>query len=55
MNKPITPGHIMRWLILIEEFDITILDKLGKDNVVSYFLSRMDTSNEGTPVEDSFP
>ena len=55
MNKPITPGRITRWLLLIQEFDITIVDKPGKDNVVVDFLSRMDTSDEGTPVEDIFP
>ena len=42
MNKPITPGRITRWLLLLQEFDITIIDKLGKDNVVADFLSRMD-------------
>lgn len=55
MIKPITHGRVTRWLLLIQEFDITIVDKLGKDNIVTYFLSRMDTSDEGTPVEDSFP
>lgn len=54
MNKPITCGHITRWLLLIQEFDITIVDKPRKDNVVVYFLSRLDTSDEGAPVEDSF-
>lgn len=55
MNKPITPSRITIWLLLIQEFDITIIDKPGKDNIVTHFLSRMDTSDEGTPVEDSFP
>ena len=55
MNKPITHGCVTTWLVLIQEFDITIVDKPGKDNVVADFLSRMDTSDEGTPVEDSFP
>ena len=54
MNKPITPSRITRWLLLIQEFDITIVDKLGKDSAVVDFLSRLDTSDEGTPIEDSF-
>lgn len=45
----------MKWLLLIQEFDITVVDKLGKDNVVACFLSRLDTSDEGAPVEDIFP
>ncbi len=45
MNKPITYGRITRWLLLIQEFDITIVYKPGKDNVVADLLSRLDTSN----------
>ena len=55
MNKTITLGRITRWLPLLQEFDIAILDKLGKDNVVADFLSRMDNNDECTPIEDSFP
>lgn len=55
MNKLITSSHITRWLLLIQEVDISIVDKRGKDNVVAYFLSRLDSSDEGTPVEDNFP
>eukprot|EP00253_Pinus_taeda_P018285 PITA_18285 len=35
MNNPIIDGRIIRWLLQLQEFDITILDKLGKDNVVA--------------------
>ena len=55
MNKPITPSRITRWFLLLQEFDITIVDKPGKDNVVADFLSRMDNNDEFTPIEDSFP
>ena len=55
MNKPITLGRITIWLLFLQEFDITIVDKLGKDNVVVDFLSRMDNNDECTPIEDSFP
>lgn len=30
MNKPVTNGRITRWLLLLEEFDVTVLDMLGK-------------------------
>jgi len=55
MNKPVTPGGITRWLLLLQEFDITIVDKLGKDNVVADFMSRLENNAEGTSIEDSFP
>lgn len=42
MNKPINHGCIMKWLLLIQEFDITIVDEPGKDNVVADFLSRRE-------------
>jgi hypothetical protein len=32
MNKPITNGRITRWLLLMQEFNITILNRPGKKN-----------------------
>jgi hypothetical protein len=37
MNKPITNGRIMRWLLLLHEFNITILDRLGRENWLHIF------------------
>jgi hypothetical protein len=55
MNKPITNGKVTKWFLLLQEFDITILHKPGKYNVVVDFLSRI-TSNENEPaIEDCFP
>ena len=31
MNKPITTGRITRWLLLLQEFNITIVDRPGKE------------------------
>ena len=39
---------------MLQEFDITILDKRGKDNVVVDFLSRLTISDDFTATEDSF-
>lgn len=33
-------GRIVRWLLLLQAFDIIIVDKPGKANVVATFLSR---------------
>lgn len=38
-NKPTIIGCLARWLLLLQEFDITIADKPVKSNVVTYFLS----------------
>jgi hypothetical protein len=54
MNTPITNDRVTRWFLSLQEYDITILNKPGKDNVVANFLSRL-TSNENEPhVEDYF-
>jgi hypothetical protein len=54
MKKPITNARVTRWLLLLQEFDITIVDRPGKENLVADFLSRL-TPDDDTPVDDSFP
>ena len=54
-NKPVTNGRITRWLILLQEFDITIIDRPVKENPVAEFLSRIPKAVETTAVEDQFP
>ena len=55
MNKPITNARITRWLLLLQEFDITIIDRPRKENVVADYLSRFINSDDSLPVEESFP
>jgi hypothetical protein len=55
MNKPITNGRVTRWILLLQEFNITMLDRIGKHNVVAAFLSRIKTEDDDIPVDDSFP
>ena len=55
MNKPITNSRENRRLLLLQEFDITIVDKPRKENVFAYFLSRLTHNDDDSPVEDSFP
>ena len=55
MNKPITNGRITRWLLLLQEFNITIIDRPGKENLVADFLSRINHGGETSPVKDDFP
>ena len=39
MNKLDVNAHIIRWLLLLQQFDLTIVDKPSKENVVADFLS----------------
>ena len=54
MHKPVTNGRVTRWLLLLQEFNITVLDRPGKQNTVADFLSRIQNTNEDSPVEDKF-
>ena len=54
MNKSITNARVTRWLLLPQEFDITIVDRLSKENVVVDYISWIKT-DDNTPVDDSFP
>jgi hypothetical protein len=55
MNKPITNARVTRWLLLLQEFDITIVDRPGKENVVVDFLLRLHINDDNSLVDDSFP
>ena len=49
MNKPIKNGKVTNRFHLLQQFDITILNKHGKDNVVIDFIFIL-TSNENEPL-----
>eukprot|EP00253_Pinus_taeda_P012294 PITA_12294 len=55
MNKPVTNGRVTRWLLLLQEFNVTVLDRPRKQNTVADFLSRIQNTNEDSPIEDKFP
>ena len=55
MNKPITNGRITRWLLLLQEFNITVIDRPSKENQVADFLSHLNTEGENVLIFDEFP
>ena len=55
MNKPITNSRVTVWLLLLQEFDITIVDRPGKENVVADFLSILHINDDNSPIDDSIP
>eukprot|EP00253_Pinus_taeda_P035613 PITA_35613 len=56
MNKLVTNGRVTRWLLFLQEFNITVLDRSGKQNTIDDFLYRIQNTNlkEDYPVEDKF-
>ncbi|XP_010678221.2 uncharacterized protein LOC104893780 [Beta vulgaris subsp. vulgaris] len=48
--------RLIRWILLLQEFDLEIRDKKGAENVVADHLSRLrfESSADG-PIDDAFP
>jgi hypothetical protein len=55
MINPVTNDRVTRWLLLLQEFNITIIYRPGRDNLVVDFLSRLIHTGDSTPVDDDFP
>jgi hypothetical protein len=55
MKKPVTNPRVTRWILLLQEFNINIIDRPGKDNLMVDFLSRMIHLGDNAPAEDTFP
>ena len=48
--------RLLRWILLLQEFDLEIKDKPGSENLVTDHLSRMENLKpEEIPINDDFP
>jgi hypothetical protein len=55
VNKPVHQGKMCRWLLLFQEFDFEVIVRPGKKNVGPDHLSRLETGEDLTGIEDDFP
>ena len=56
LKKKEAKPRLIRWILLLQEFDIEIRDKRGSEPVVADHLSRMLVDDPlSLPIGDSFP
>ncbi|CAN6687819.1 unnamed protein product [Malus baccata var. baccata] len=59
LSKKEAKPRLLRWVLLLQEFDLEILDKKGRENVVADHLSRLVNAStdeaDSLPLQESFP
>jgi hypothetical protein len=55
MNKKDANPRLIRWVLLLQEFDLHIVERKGEDNPIADHLSRMENiPNDPIHINDSF-
>ena len=55
MTKKYAKPRLIRWVLLLQEFDVEIKDKKGIENLVADHLSGLEGAGDNAPVNNKFP
>ena len=59
LNKKDAKPRLIRWVLLLQKFNIEVKDKKGSENVVVDHLSRLELKQDGDeeeePIQELFP
>ena len=55
MTKKDVKPRLIRWVLLLKEFDLEIKDKKGTENLVANHLSRLEGPRDEVQINDDFP
>ncbi|KAM0956165.1 hypothetical protein ACFX2A_024974 [Malus domestica] len=55
LTKKEAKPRLIRWMLLLQEFNIEIRDKKGSENVMADHLSRLVHKNDFLPILETFP
>ena len=55
LAKKESKPRLIRWILLLQEFDLNIKDRSGAENLVADHLSRLMKEEDLLPISESFP